>query len=482
MRKVTLCFLTFLCSMAAWAQFSNMSFEEWQEGDSLYIQPTATPGDFYCSAFLSNLYEGSPNMTRVDGASGYGIRVETTPGGGLGYFMFGRTYSEGLESDENFYGGFPFYNDNAVRMKCDMRFDVPTYDSAHVIVGFVYSDSVISFNSFKIAGKQETFQTMTFELERLDMQPNRCFIAFTSEDSRNFNSVPGSYVEVDNILLEGTNNEQYYVPNGNFEEWETAHNMECPGWKGYNEVPHDPCFMRVEDDVMDGNYAVKVVTMQLPGEEAMGFLEIGHITFDEVIPAIDLQGEVPDTFSFYYKYEPAEGLPDTALCAIAFTSYDEEFNKTNTVGFNQSKLLARDQWTKVSIPIVYEQGLMPDSMAVLFVASHEEPGVTPNKSKVGSALYLDNIELKMAEPLADKSIKLSSTLAVAPNPSTGLVTLMPNQEETSFRLFDIAGNKVYETAISQVQRVNLTEKPGVYFYIFTDKEGNVSRSGKLLLK
>ncbi len=479
MRKVTLSFLAFFFSLAAWAQMPNMSFEDWDMGDSLYLQP-AVDGDFYCSAYLSNLYGGTPNMTRVDGKSGHAIRVETASNSMLGYFVFGRTRSEDLAQDDDLYGGFPFYNQNVAKLTCDMRYDVSLNDSATVMVSFLYKDSVIAHTTHKFAGTQETFMPMSIWLQRPEMMPDKCIIAVTSEDTKNFGSAPGNYVEVDNMILEGENGEQYYVPDGDFEVWETARNMKCDGWEGYNHLPHDESFSPVEDDVVDGGYAIKIKTVQLPGEEPMGHMEIGSFTYNDIIPGMGLNGQVLDTFSFYYKYIPAEGKSDTALCVLGMTQYAD--SQRTIVGFNQSQLIPQSEWTKVSIPMEYHEGTMADSMAILFVASHEEEGVTTNKAQIGSTLYLDNIEMKMATPLADKNTTLKSSLAVSPNPSTGMVNLNPIEGETGFRLYDITGNEVYQTKVSKAQKVNLAEKPGMYFYMFMDKEGNVSRSGKLLLK
>lgn len=102
-----------------------------------------------------------------------------------------------------------------------------------------------------------------------------------------------------------------------------------------------------------------------------------------------------------------------------------------------------------------------------------------NRGHYGQALYLDNINLSNLLT-TDIDQNSNSSISVYPNPSTGQFNFKGLKKGEKIEVFDVTGNKVYETLFnSDIQSIDISERAkGIYFYRIT-KEMQLVQSGEM---
>jgi hypothetical protein len=140
---------------------------------------------------------------------------------------------------------------------------------------------------------------------------------------------------------------------------------------------------------------------------------------------------------------------------------------------SDTELAPSSVWKAFSIPFVYHDTILPDSIVVIISAS--------THSTAPTSLFIDDIhfDFNIAVPEPDKPEMLRH---LYPNPSRGMLQLLP-LPDCGIRYFvcDLRGVEV-DAGFSTDGRFNLSHlKPGIYTMIL-DSKGAVSRRKIILIR
>jgi hypothetical protein len=90
-----------------------------------------------------------------------------------------------------------------------------------------------------------------------------------------------------------------------------------------------------------------------------------------------------------------------------------------------------------------------------------------------------------SSPTAVLNVTPETNVSVYPNPSNGSFTFELNnvQNKQQLAVFNMLGQNVYNTELNEGKtQVNFTQTPGIYFYRILSAEGNLTSTGKLIVK
>ncbi len=423
-----------------YGQIPNSSFEGWSS--TAYDEPTGFQTGNHESVSL-----GLTPITRVNGTSGYAVRMETLVNNGdtaQAYIANGDPM-QGM-------GGIPFA-EQATAISGFYRYGVTGNDSALILIMFKKNGSIISSDVFKIHGTQNTFTSFSFPLT-LAMIPDSVIIAATSSNLiDNVGVTGGSWMELDAISFTGTSTP---VDNGNFENWTTNSNDAINGWETYGEG-----FARTTDSY-DGTYAVSLTTVDYGnGNIGTSGMTTGHMTQNG--PAV---GGFPftstvDTLIGYYKFITSG--TDSGSISISLTN-----NMVNVWGTGRN-LPPVSQYTYFEIPI--SAWSTPDTMRI-DITSSKWPY---DQNSVGSTLYIDHLALKSEIAAGIANTKNASQVSFAyPNPANDVlhVNLTKNSSGKAYvEIYDATGKLVVKdqkNVVESMLDINVSSlSSGNYYYRIT---------------
>ena len=445
MKNYLLFFAVLLINASAFAQaLPNGTFENW------YHTPYENPAGWYDGNVRDIQIAGWPSVTKVSGQTGYGIRIVTS----LTLTDTTESYIINIPnpcSDPiNWTGGIP-YTQQPTAITGYYRYDLQVCDTAILLVIFRKNNVTVSFDIFPIrgTGSQLTWAPFSFPLS-LSVVPDSLIIAAASSNKiTNICVADASFLELDNLAFAGATQ---IIPGGDFENWSPA-TVDYPvGWNSGG-----PGVSQTNVSYA-GSYAMKIETMP---DECNGVYPTG-VTTGYYTNNGSAGGRpyvlTADTLTGYYKYT-ASGS-DSGFVNVILTQ------NGSYVGGNGIQLPATATYTYFEIPL--SAFSTPDTIRIDASSS-----IWPtDSSNVGSALYLDNLQLK-SDPLNVPNISPPSNLSciVFPNPVKDVLSILAStnkSEPLHFTVYDVTGRLVVEKTFSTnagAQRVPISQLgAGIYVY------------------
>ncbi len=450
-----------LFSALAYSQIPNAGFESWTY-QSLFEHPNG----YLTTALQTYFYGQSPNVTKVDGASGYGVRLETVAaeeGTIFGGLFLGMPGSGGLQ------GGAPFTgmpDSFAIRL----RYDIQPGDNATIGLFFKKAGVPIFSQSWPVSGNLADFTRFSFPLNAFPYAPDSVAMVIFSSDPGSAQA--GSWIEIDEMELV---NSAEQLPNSSFEFWTDEGSQEPETWWSTNafnlffgESPKvTPSF-----DCHSGTFAVRIETFRV--DLGGGDNTYGYVLLNAHIGDGGPVGGVPYTLSTlnpeisgYYKYAPVGS--DSALVYAQFSKYNTSTQQTDSVGIFFFFLPLAPTYT----PFAFQPALsiLPDTVLIGFAASDVRPGAP--HAQTGSVLYVDDV--KVSDPVGVIEMMPEEACRVYPNPSAGELWLdFGDLEVLSVQVCDLNGRLVTGVQAPQSPlRLNLPA--GCYVVRMTGSSGVVAK-------
>jgi hypothetical protein len=235
------------------------------------------------------------------------------------------------------------------------------------------------------------------------------------------------------------------------------------------ETPVTPSFA--------GTNACQLKTQNVPllGANLSGLVCSGPVSYTG--SGISFKGRPytsqPTDYSFQYKYTPVAG--DTAVSQVVFTKWNGTSRDTLAYG-GMIYTAAASAFTLSTIPIVWINPALPDSVTMIFASSS---GAVP---QINTTFIIDDIQMNFAlgvsEPFMDNNF------SVFPNPASDLVNFTTtNDKADNVMIFDLAGREVArEKFFEKKAQINIDLLPaGLYIYHILDIDGNELKSSKLTI-
>lgn len=177
---------------------------------------------------------------------------------------------------------------------------------------------------------------------------------------------------------------QPQIENGNFENWTNNYNAE--NWNSQMTIGVDFNTAQKTTDCHSGAFAAKLETTSYFAFNIPGMITLGELNLLGLNTTGGIEfSERPIGISFYMKYQP---VLDTMMMITYLTKWNEETESADTIGgtlyFNTQTI---EQYTKITVPILYRSDINPDTLNVLFLSSL----LVGNQ---GSTLYIDDVVLE----------------------------------------------------------------------------------------
>jgi hypothetical protein len=253
-------------------------------------------------------------------------------------------------------------------------------------------------------------------------------------------------------------------PNGGFENWTNQGTYEDPQyWTGMNMMS---MFGAEETAIKStqahsGTYALKLITSvsdigndgemdTLPGILILGTSDILNGTGTTGYPFIHR----PDSLVGWYKLISPDN--DPFQLQISATKWDAGNASQETIGATYYQGQPSASYVRFSIPIVYTDNSIPDSIQAVI-------GNASNGSGVTNELYLDDLSFiyNSTAGLEEQTVQIR----LYPNPVNAELFIQSDQPIQQIFVKDLHGKQVFEgktnTEFYQLETGDLT--PGVYF-------------------
>lgn len=185
------------------------------------------------------------------------------------------------------------------------------------------------------------------------------------------------------VLIAQTKVFSQQIPNSNFEQWDG--NDPIP-WTAY--ITYIIKFYTAEKttDAKDGQYAVKLETVNFFGYKIPGMIQLGQLNTSTLEPygGIPFTSK-PNAMSIWLKYFPQNG--DSLVIYCYLSKYNPITHKRKLFGgtfWTLNRTVSK--YTQFLIPIYYIDTLIPDTINIFISSSYKQ--ITP-----GSKAFIDKIEL-----------------------------------------------------------------------------------------
>lgn len=439
MKKNVLLVCVMTICIALTAQIPNGSFETWTKNDKEVISGWNSQG-------VHSKVAG-PNSDNA-------VRIETDQDDNIGVVA----YVDFEEDTDNLRGGFAYSGGKPVKVRVNMRYDIPTGDTAAVIISASASGVPISIDFNRITGSQSTFVDKEFTINYfLTTTPDSFVVGFAS-GSIDGNAIAGGWMEISNIeFIDANDDAMADIPNGDFETWKTVSYYTLDGWNTSSD------FLRVfgsdlenvsrSPEYSSGKYGLFLETIKIDEDTITGIaftaknkseFEIEDPVFPVDMKYLSLQGK--------YKYSPV-GTDSFTVNAVLY------FEGSIVASCQFKEGAAQNKYTFFSKDFTYAAPLTPDSAVVAIFSSDIDHPVS-----VGSKLWLDELTFKEWVTSVD-DIK-NATMELYPNPASETTKLQFSNND-SYQVNILNNNGQVITSYSDVKNnleINLSTLPqGIYF-------------------
>lgn len=271
------------------------------------------------------------------------------------------------------------------------------------------------------------------------------------------------------------------IPNGEFETWHTQGQGEDPdNWGSlFNQFNSPYVLISKTNDANSGTNALKLIcdtgTVQpplgsgSPGDTIYGSVFLGLANAQVGNAKVPFTSK-PDSLTGYMK-----GTVVNGGLYMEMRLYKAGQSIGNAVYITVSSAAG---YTRFSVPVIYSQGITPDTMTFSIIAAH--PGLSPSADP-GNVFYIDDLAL-IYNAAGINGARNNLELAVYPNPVSEQLQIESKDSEKLFlNIFDITGKKLLTDEVIDKNTVSVTTlSPGLYFYQVTSSSGNTLKTEKLV--
>jgi len=180
--------------------------------------------------------------------------------------------------------------------------------------------------------------------------------------------------------------------------------------------------------------------------------------------------EKPKSFSFLYKAFPKKG--DAILVGVQLTAIVDGEKQVVAEGFFTDNKKQKS-WKYQKVKIEYFSDVAPSQMSVLALSSANvtlEDG-SNGTSKIGSSLFLDEININSARISFEEEATPNYYLDVFPNPASSYINIDTNNPDAQkIEIFNLSGQLVLSQYISNKTKsiVDISSiQSGTYIYKIT---------------
>ncbi|MCH2021648.1 MAG: T9SS type A sorting domain-containing protein [Saprospiraceae bacterium] len=450
MKLLSLFFLAFLLSMTTFAQYEG--FENWSTDTILSLND-------YNTAVSENPSSGVGATSRSTDAylGTYSIRlepvVETSGDTTFGFFLSG--------DPDNFKPGQPVTlspNGSTDSIIGYYKYDILPNDTAVLLAQTFLMGAPTGGGAFFITGSQPNWTRFAYHIGAA-IADSLLIAAANGNPLNNFNGLPGSWIQFDNIQLKNTSGTQDII-NHSFENW-SSFTWDTPdGWNTSNDFaigqPILPC--QKTTDSYSGSYGLKLTTIGNNLGNVLG----GYAT-NGTMGQNGMQGGAPFFNSpvgieFYYKYTPS-GV-DTGFSSFQFSQNGIPVYQLGNSFIDTTS--SYTLWSDTILSVIY-----PDSLLITLWS-----GSTP-----GSELIIDNIDFAFAIIGGFENKVSVEQLVAYPVPATDKIKLRFSTSEGNnviIKFIDIQGKELLSRSMGYLPPGTYRESfntsdfaSGVYFIEFT---------------
>ncbi len=304
------------------------------------------------------------------------------------------------------------------------KYDIMPGDSALLIAVTTFSGTPTGGGLWYINGQQTTWKRFAYPITAI-VADSLLFGSATGDPANNFNGIPGSWIQYDNVHLKRGAQTQNLM-NFSFENW-TPINWEDPtGWTTGNlwaiGEPTLPCNKTA--DSYAGSFAIELSNIQNGnGDTLWGAATNGYFGNNGAIGGEPFSG-TPTGVECYYKYAPSGN--DTAYISFEF------MQNGSLVGQYGGALTTQANYTLWSQNV---SAMTPDTLLVSLWSG----------SNTGSILKVDDIDIVFSVGIAE-GLTVEKIVSY-PNPATDELNIrfnIENNNSVMINLIDITG-KTLET-------------------------------------
>jgi Secretion system C-terminal sorting domain len=464
--------LTFLLTslVCLQAQVTNLGFENWSN-NLIFSDPEG-----YTTSNLQSFFAGIPNVTKVTGKTGSAVRLETVSNG------IDTIVGMATNADLGIFGisgGIP-YTGQPDSVSMYIRSDIKAGDTANLMIIFKKNGTpfFIPQNFLSITGTQNSFTQMTFPLS-VPIQPDSVMIIISSSNLFSNLIYPGSWIEIDDIQMQGTTEQ---IPNNEFEKWDDIEFEDPDGWVSTNilQILSGLPLAVKKGAPRTGNASLSVETVEFNifgTPDSLGYAVIGSDLFTQ--GGVAFTGK-PEKFTFYYQYNPVGN--DSASVGLRLIKWNGGTGQSDSLTGGVLKLPAASAWTKAEMNMDWTGKPDPDSIWIAFIAGNVDANTMP----LGSKLLVDDLMLDypvgISTPLPDNFISLY------PNPAGNYIYFEIAKNEVftgSLSIMNIIGQTMDKINISEsdqnLVRIDLSKyENGTYLFELKSDDGSV-KTGKFII-
>lgn len=445
MKKKLLFVSTLLISTLSFSQYEN--FEDWTQNSVITLDKYQTSANEAGTLGSASTYRITDAVTGT-----YAIKLETT-----------------LTPDNDTIFGFCVSGDpegsipgQAVTITGAIdsvigwyKYDIMPNDSAAFMVQTTGGGNTTGGGVYYIKGQQATWKRFAFPVQA--PAADSLLIAAASSDALNdYNGVPGTWIQFDDIQLKGPGGTMNIV-NHSFENWTPITWDNLDGWVTANQYAfNEPTMPAVKStDKYAGNFALQLTTITTNrGDTINGVASNGNFNESGFAGGAPYTAS-PSSVEFYYK-NTISGV-DTSFLAIEFK------NGGTTILQSRNQLDPASTYTLFTQPI--SLGSTPDSVLIGLFSGE----------KSGSQLFIDN--LSFVFPIGIAEGLTVEKLVAYPNPVTDVLKIkfnLINNNQVTIRLIDALGKELTKRFLGNISTGTYRESfntsnfsNGVYFVEFT---------------
>lgn len=454
-RNLLFVFAMTVC-VALTAQVPNGNFETWTKNDREVISGWNSQG--------THSKVSGPNSDNA-------IRIETDEDDNIGVVA----YVDFEEDTDNLRGGFAYSGGKPAKIKVNMRYNIPTGDTAAVIISASASGIPISIDFNRITGSQNTFTDQEFIINYFATATPDSFVVGFASGSIEGNAIAGGWMEISNVeFIDENNGTMADIPNGDFETWKTVSYYTLDGWNTSSD------YLRIfgsdienvtrTPEYSSGTYGIHLQTIKIEEDTIAGIaftaktkndFEIEDPAFEVDEKFLSIQGK--------YKYKPVGNDSFTVNAVLYFQG--------SIIGSCQFKEGAtQTEYTFFSKDFTYHTPLTPDSATVAIFSSDID-----NPISVGSELWLD--ELTFKEWTTNLNEMENSSMKLYPNPAKESTRIEFNTTSVQQVQLKNANGQVlknYGEVQSSIE-ISLTDLPcGIYYVTSTNHQSSTTQ--KLIIQ
>lgn len=335
------------------------------------------------------------------------------------------------------------------------KYDIQPNDSTLFICMTTFMSTPSGGNSYYIQGSQPTWKRFAFYVGA--PAADSLLIGAASSDAMNFQGIPGSWIQYDDIQLKSSAGQLMNIVNSSFENWSPMSWDEPNGWAtGNTWAIGQPSMPAVKTtDSYAGTYALELnILLSTEGDTLWGAATNGYWGNNGPQGGKPYTGS-PTAVECYYKYAPVGG--DNANLFIEFRQGGSVVGN-NGNGFSTT-VGSYTLWTQSIAPMT------PDTVLIAMWAGNN----------IGSQFKIDNLDFVF--PVGISEGLTVDKLVSYPNPATDVIKIkfnIENDNDVSIRLIDAVGKELTARSLGHLASGTYRESfntsnyaTGVYFIEFT---------------